>query len=97
MRQGELDRSTHIESEVAMLAYRIEPTGNQFVVIDSLDELVGKYDTEAEANESIAQCQKEDAMYETAKLLIESAIKAHMEQFKVSREVSRYWIASVTG
>ena len=48
-----------------MLTYRIELTGNQFVVIDSLDELVGKYDTEAEANKSIAECEKEDAMYET--------------------------------
>jgi hypothetical protein len=53
---------------------------------------VGKYDTEDEANQSIAECTKEDAMYETAKLLIESAIKAHMQQFNVSREVSGYWI-----
>lgn len=75
-----------------MLTYRIEPTGNQFVVIDSLDQLVGKYDTEAKAKQSISECMKEDAMYETAKLLVESAIKAHMEQFNVSREVASYWI-----
>jgi hypothetical protein len=77
-----------------MLAYRIEPTGNQFVVIDSLDELVGNYDTEDAAKQSIAECMKEDAMYETAKLLVESAIRAHMEQFNVSREVAGYWIRS---
>lgn len=75
-----------------MLTYRTELTGTQFVVFDSLDELVGKYDTEDAANKSITEFMKEDAMYETAKLLIESAIKAHMEQFNVSREMAGYWI-----
>lgn len=77
-----------------MLTYRIQLTGNHFVVFDSLDELVGKYDTEDEANQSITECMKEDAMYETAKLLIESAIEAHMEQFNVSRDIAGYWIRS---
>jgi hypothetical protein len=59
-----------------MIAYRIESTGNQFVVIDSLDELVGKYDTEDATKKSTAECMKEDAMYETAKLLVEPPVKA---------------------
>lgn len=75
-----------------MLTYRIELTDNQFVVLDSLDEVVGKYETEDAANQSITECMKEDAMYETAKLLIESAINAHMAQFNVSREMAGYWI-----
>ena len=75
-----------------MLVYRIEPSGNEFVAIDSLEEMVGRYATEDSAKQSIEECKKEDAMYETAKLLIESAIKAHMEQFNVGREVTCYWI-----
>lgn len=81
-------------SEVAVIEYRIEQSGNQFVVIDSLDEVVDGFATEEAANQSIAQFEKEDAMYETAKFLIESAVKAHMEQFNVSREIAGYWIRS---
>ena len=77
-----------------MIEYRIESSGDQFVVIDSFDEVVDKYSSEEAANQSIAQCQKEDAMYETAKLLVESAVTAHMEQFNVSREIAGYWIRS---
>ncbi len=75
-----------------MIEYRIETSGNQFVVIDSLEEVVDRYDTEDAAKRSIEQCQKEDAMYETAKQLIESAVTAHMELFNVSREIAGYWI-----
>lgn len=77
-----------------MIEYRIETSGNHFVVMDSLEEMVGEYDTEDAAKRSIEQCQKEDAMYGTAKLLMESAVMAHMEQFNISREIAGYWIRS---
>jgi diaminopimelate epimerase len=77
-----------------MIEYRIETSGNQFVVIDSFDEVVDTYTSEEAAKQAIEQCKKEDAMYETAKLLMESAVTAHMEQFKVSREIAGYWIRS---
>jgi hypothetical protein len=49
-----------------MIEYRIETSGNQFVVMDSLEEMVGKYDTETAAKLAIEECAKEDAMYERA-------------------------------
>jgi hypothetical protein len=33
-------------------------------------------------------------MWETAKSLVDIAIKAHMEMHNVDRETSRYWIQS---
>jgi len=33
-------------------------------------------------------------MYETAKLLVDTAIKAHMQMFGVDRETASYWIRS---
>jgi hypothetical protein len=33
-------------------------------------------------------------MYETAKQLVDSAIKAHMEMFGIDRETASYWIHS---
>ena len=75
-----------------MIEYRIETSDNQFVVIDSFEEVVDKYDTETAAKQAIEECAKEDAMYESAKQAIESAVKAHMEQFNVSREIAGSWI-----
>jgi len=33
-------------------------------------------------------------MYETAKQLVDTAIKAHMKIFGVDRETARYWVCS---
>lgn len=74
--------------------YRIESAGTQFIVIDGLGEQVGTYPTEDAAKQDIARCEREDAMYETAKQLVDFAIKAHMQIFGVDRAVSRYWIGS---
>jgi hypothetical protein len=63
--------------EVAM--HRIESSGDQFVVIDPFDEVVDWFATEDAAEQSIAHCQKQDAMHGSAKLLIESAVTAHSE------------------
>jgi hypothetical protein len=49
--------------------YRIEPVGSAFIVIDDLGEPVGRYPTEDAARQDIERCKKEDAMWETAKLL----------------------------
>ncbi len=77
--------------------YRVEPVGNAFIVIDDLGEPVGRYPTEEEAQKDIERCKKEDAMWETAKLLVDTAIKAHMQMYSVDRETARYWINSALG
>jgi hypothetical protein len=33
-------------------------------------------------------------MYEKAKRLVDTAIKAHMQMFGVDRETARYWVCS---
>jgi hypothetical protein len=74
--------------------YRIEPARNGFVVIDGQQEIVGQYETRQEAQTSIEQCQEEDAVWETATLLIENSIQTLMAMHRVDRNWARYWICS---
>ena len=75
--------------------YRIESSGSSFIVIDPWGEqLVNVYSTEDAAQQDIERCKKEDAMYETAKQLVDIAIKTHMQMFGVDRETARYWVSS---
>jgi hypothetical protein len=75
--------------------YRIEPSGRQFTVIDPWgDHLVELFPTEDAAKQEIERCKKNDEVWEAAKLLVDTAIKAHMEMFGVDRETARYWISS---
>jgi len=75
--------------------YHIEPAGPAFIVIDPWGEqLVNTYPTIEAARQDIERCKREDAMYETAKQLVDTAIKAHMQMFEVDRETARYWVSS---
>ena len=71
---------------------RVESAGNGFIVIDPAGEQVNTHPTEDAAKQDIERCKKEDAMYETAKQLVDFAIKAHMQVFGVDRETARYWV-----
>ncbi len=62
--------------------YRIEPAGSQF---------------EDAAKQDIERCEREDRMYETAKQLVDTAIKAHMQMHGVDRETARYCVNSAIG
>jgi hypothetical protein len=42
----------------------------------------------------LERCQKEDAMWETAKILVDIAIQAYMQMHGVDRETARYWVSS---
>jgi hypothetical protein len=46
--------------------------------------------------QDIERCKKEDAMFETAKMLIDIAIKGHMELFCVDRDTSRCKVCSAS-
>ena len=76
--------------------YRIEPVGSRFAVIDPWGERVGTYPTGEVAKQDIERCKKEDRMYETAKQLMDTAIKAHMQMFEIDRETAQYWIRSAS-
>jgi hypothetical protein len=75
----------------------IEPVGNQLIVVDPWGEIVGRYPTEDAARQDIERCLKEDAMWESAKLLVDMAIKTHMQLHDVDRETASYWINSALG
>ena len=74
--------------------YRIEPAGPSFTVIDPWGEQVNKYPTEETAKQDIERCKREDAMWDAAKQLVDTAIKAHMQMFGVDRETARCWVCS---
>jgi hypothetical protein len=67
---------------------------NQFTVIDPWGEQVDVYPTEDAAKQDIERCQKEDAMWNSAQLLVDTAIHAHMQMHGVDRETARYWVSS---
>ena len=74
-------------------AYRIEPAGKRFIVIDLWGErLVDTLRSRKAVQRDIAPCEREDAMYETAQQLVDIAIKAHMQKFGIDRETAQYWI-----
>jgi hypothetical protein len=78
--------------------YRIEPAGPAYIVIDPWGEqLVDMYPTEEAARRDIERCKEEEAMWETAKLLVDAAIKAHMQIHGVDRETAAYWVNSALG
>jgi hypothetical protein len=77
--------------------YRIEPIGNFFIVIDPWGEQVDRYTTEDAARRDIERCKKEDEMWETAKLLVDAAIKAQMQRHDLDRKTAAYWINSALG
>jgi len=76
--------------------YRIESAGTQFIVIDPAGEQVDTYPTQEAAKQDLERCKKDDSIWETAKLLVEIAIKAHMQMFGVDRETARYWVRSAS-
>jgi len=74
--------------------YRIEPVGSLFIVVDPWGEIVNRFSTEDAARQDIERCEREDAMWETAKMMVDTTVKAHMRMHGVDRATSRYWIQS---
>jgi hypothetical protein len=83
-----------VSSLTLMGKYRIESDGAGYVVICDSGEIVGVFPTEDAAKQEIERCQKEDAMWESAKLLVGRAIKIHMQLHGVDRQTARYWVIS---
>ena len=78
----------------ALLEYRITKDCEKFVAIDSVDEVVGIFDTEQEAARETERAKLEDAMYKHSKILFRAAIASVMNSFNVDRDTARYWIAT---
>jgi hypothetical protein len=71
--------------------YCIKPAGTAFTVIDDAGEHIPR---KTQRSKNIERCKREDRMFETAKLLVDIAVKAHMQMFGVDRETARYWVSS---
>jgi hypothetical protein len=71
-----------------------EPVGEKFIVVDPYGEIVGSYLTEDAAQQDIERCKKKDAMWDTAQLLVDNAIKAHVQLHDVDRKTAHYWVSS---
>jgi hypothetical protein len=75
--------------------YRIKAAGKAFIVIDPWGErLVDTFPTREAAEKDIARCKREDALYETAKPLIEISEEVLMQRFGIDRETAQYWVAA---
>lgn len=78
--------------------YRIEPDGNHFIVVDPWGEqLVDDFPTRKAAELDIERCKKEDRLCESAKLLVDTVVKAHMKINGVDRETAERWIRDAMG
>jgi hypothetical protein len=76
--------------------YRIEPTNDKFTVFGPYNQDVAVHSTREDAEEEIRRCLVEDARAEMARLVVESAIKMHMDMFCVDYETAREEIAHAT-
>ena len=71
-----------------------EPVGEKFIVVDPYGEIVGSYLTEDAAQQDIERCKKKDAMWDTAQLLVDNAIKAQVQLHDVDRKTAHLWVSS---
>ncbi len=76
--------------------YRIVAAGSQFTAVDAAGVHVGIYPSEEAAGQGVERRRKQDAMLGTAKLLLDTAAKAHMQIHGVDRETALYWIRSAS-
>jgi hypothetical protein len=60
-------------------------------------EKVDTYATEAAAQQDMERCKQEDAMWQTAKRLVDAAIKTHMATFDVDRATVACCVDSAMG
>ncbi len=77
--------------------YKIESVSKQFIVVDPWDEIVGRYTSAEEAQQNNDRCKKVDAIAETARLLVENAIKALIQLNGVDRDIADRAIRDVMG
>jgi hypothetical protein len=83
-----------MNDETTLLEYRIRQDGDKFVAFDSMNDIVGCYDTEEDANTDVERAKLEDAIFKHAKILFHASIVSVMGTFDVDRERARYWIAT---
>ena len=91
-----LPSATGLPEKAMSAEYRIVAAGSQFTALDAADVHVGIYSSEEAAGQGVERRRKQDAMLETAKLLLDTAAKAHMQIHGVDRGTALYWIRSAS-
>ena len=91
-----LPSATGLPEKAMSAEYRIVAAGSQFTALDAAGVHVGIYSSEEAAGQGVERRRKEDAMLETAKLLLDTAAKAHMQIHGVDRGTALYWIRSAS-
>ena len=91
-----LPSATGLPEKAMSAEYRIVAAGSQFTALDAAGVHVGIYPSEEAAGLGVERRRKQDAMLETAKLLLDTAAKAHMQIHGVNRETALYWIRSAS-
>ena len=91
-----LPSATGLPEKAMSTEYRIVAAGSQFTALDAAGVHVGIYSSEEAAGQGVERRRKEDAMLETAKLLLDTAAKAHMQIHGVDRGTALYWIRSAS-
>jgi hypothetical protein len=78
--------------------YQIKCAGNAFIVVDPCGEqLVDVFPTKEAAQKGTERCKREDALYETARQLVEISDEVLMQKFGIDRMTAQYWVSSATG
>ena len=91
-----LPSATGLPEKAMSAEYRIVAAGSQFTALDAAGVHVGIYSSEEAAGQGVERRRKQDAMLETAKLLLDTAAKAHMQIHGVDRGTALYWIRSAS-
>jgi hypothetical protein len=77
---------------VTMANHRIKPSGPRFLIIDQTGETVGVCKTEREAKSEIDVCKINDAMWDSARLLVKISVESLMKMRNVDSRATHYWI-----
>ena len=91
-----LPSATGLPEKAMSAEYRIVAADSQFTALDAAGVHVGIYPSEEAAGQGVERRRKQDAMLETAKLLLDTAAKAHMQIHGVDRGTALYWIRSAS-
>ncbi len=72
--------------------YSIRAVDGHFLVVDGTGERLSTCPTEESARQEIADCEREDMLFQDAKAFILAAIESMMQKHGLDREEATHWI-----
>jgi hypothetical protein len=77
--------------------YRMTIHGSEFIINHNAGGTVGVYKTETEAQQEMADCQRDDLRFKTARGLVEKAVSVLMRTHHIDRQAAHGWIREAVG